>query len=754
MIRKKTRNNPYIYLAAIPVIVVFNDMRNKEPIIHTALIGGSEKAAPLATVLANAGIEVCLVNNNPSAFEEAIAQQPGLLYDLSFAQRVRHSSSIEALRELQWVVLFFDEENTVSIDRSGFLQENATKQGMHISVFLEQFQDLSGIKHLPYSRDFSGIRLLGPAGKPDLVEIIQLPGTTPGSISDLTWVFEEKVGKRVVVCQGSGFAERILYFIHLHAVQSGLNQFLKPEEIDFLTGRLFGWAGKGVFRSIDRMNVQEFLQSARKLFGNSRIPEEKDALTFFNLLYHPASNYYPGNGMIFNPVKGDYRKISKARLKKYKKLVPAALIERLQRLWEGYHAYNQFCREFWYGLFVYISRMAATQGCSVHDVDTVFREGAGWEMGPFEIWNAIGCVDLLKTMTANGSRPAEWVYKMAEEGKTFYSFEQDVKKAYAPDPRNHRLLTGRDIPMRNVVRQEQNATIYDLGENVLNIEIHGYRNIIDAQTAGAIHHALDLAAQKGGSLIISARGKDFTLGVNLGLVFVAAIEKNYSYISYLVREFQNLNMRLKHADTPVMILPKGLTLGGGCEMTLHVSDALCLPETYIGLPEGRAGLLPAGGGTKEMAMRLAAQKAGGEKYLDVLFNLASGKISSSAYEAIHMHILDRQDQVIHNPDRQIATARKKILRIRKYRQNTPFSLPVSPVLPLLEKSIAEKLENGWIAPFEGKIASYIARILAGNSNQGNTIDEQGLLDMEREFFVSLCGERETLKRLKAILNRR
>jgi 3-hydroxyacyl-CoA dehydrogenase len=296
--------------------------------------------------------------------------------------------------------------------------------------------------------------------------------------------------------------------------------------------------------------------------------------------------------------------------------------------------------------------------------------------------------------------------------------------------------------------------VYDLGGNVLHIIIHTYRNIIDEEVANGILKSIDLAEKEKCGLIIGGNGKDFTVGANLGLVFFAAIEKNYKKISQYVSGFQTLTSRIKYSDAPIVVVPKGLSLGGGCEFALHSDEVLCHTETYMGLPEARAGLVPAGGGTKEMAVRLIQEGASPDNYVKILFNILEGKISKSAFEAIELQYLSSEKQIIRNKNWQLAAAKNLVSDLLE----KGYQKPQEPVLCIETKSIFQHLEQiiqqREIPQFEIKLALQIANILCGGRSSHGKVSEQHFLDLEREAFLSQCGKRETLKRLKNILSRK
>lgn len=722
-----------------------------------ALIGNEDKAARFAIVLANAGLSVCFIDSNKgdegAAFDQALSRHAGLLYDPAFLGRIKTFSSWDGGCMVDWLAIFPEGEQMDPELSDRMLIAIEDNPGVSAGVFLDGSD--APVKSLPESlrRAACGLRFFEPLREPGLVEIMPSPETDGEYIEALTGFLARRLGRQAIICRGQGVAERILAFTVLYAAIAGLNNLLRPWEIDFFAGRALG-GSVGPFKTIDRIGGAIFHDTVKRLFERSALALEKNAFIFYDLLFQPPEGYYREDGRVFHPVKGRYRKRKRIRFKKASAAVRKPMRERLPLLLEGYAAVHQFYGEFLGGLFHYAALLVENRLCRPVDIDEVLKEGAGWEMGLFEIWDAIGIRRGMTMMKAYDLQPPKWISGVYQEEKSFYAHEEGTARAYDPETSTYSIAhRGGEEPRRTAISESENAAIFDLGEGIFNVELRGYRNIIEAQSAAAIHRALDLAGQKNGGLIVSAQGTDFTVGVNLGLVFAAAIEKNYKELAYLVSEFQKLNMRLKYSEVSVTILPKGLTIGGGCEMTLHAHDALCLPVSYIGLPEAKAGLLPAGGGTKEMALRLAAMDANAGEYIAVLVNLATGKVSTSAFEAVNMRILRSPHQIIFDKRRQLAQAYSTIVETGKHfrKKEFPRTEPRVSFLPEMEETVALKQERGDLRPFEADIALTIASILDA-ARTGRT-DEQGLLDMEREAFLSLCGARETLKRLKRILTR-
>jgi 3-hydroxyacyl-CoA dehydrogenase len=745
----------------------------KETLNQIAVIGKPQEAASIVLHLANTGATISffdLTNQLPQALslDEKLDKNPQLLFSRNFMERIEQYGYKDLFRMISafdWIVFALNDHTSVKIKELLMEMEGLLHESTLISVASENQSIRLPVYIIPSSIKpvFTGIRLFEPFRKCGLVEVVSLPETSTETIERIRDFCEDKIGKSSILCQKAGFADRLVCFIRIWALRTGLNLCLDLEQINWLTGSIMGWPGKGAIADIDIEGAENFYKKSKNLFHESLIPEEKDSYIFLNLLVMPPSGYFTDTNLVFDPLKGKYRKLKKKKAKGLIQYKNIEIEKRLPLLMDGSSSFHQFYQELWRGIFKYVSQLVENRECSVHDADLVFKEILGWELGPFELWNSLDARTMVRKMEMQGYQPEPWVYKMLENGEnSFIQFKEgqqlyyDLSGDYQPTYGSDKMILPRSYKNK-IIWENDTVIVYDLGDYVSYLEIHTYRNIIDEDVANGILYAIKVAEREKRGLIISGEGKDFTLGANLGLVFFAAIEKNYKMISHFVREFQSLTSRVRYSDVPIVVLPKGLTLGGGCEIALHSDDILCYAETYMGLPEARAGLVPAGGGTKEMALKLLKEGASPDKYVEIMFNLFEGKVSSSAFEALEMGYLVNERQIIRNKKRQLAAAKKMVVDIMEkgYKKPLEFVHPAvgKTFFQHMEKAIQHK--EGVISPFESRLAGKIANILTGgNSSNGQTMTEQHYLDLELEAFLSQCGERETLKRLKDILSRK
>jgi 3-hydroxyacyl-CoA dehydrogenase len=371
-------------------------------------------------------------------------------------------------------------------------------------------------------------------------------------------------------------------------------------------------------------------------------------------------------------------------------------------------------------------------------------------------------------MEGAGYKPAGWVYDMLASGNTsFYKVEAGQKKFYDLPTRSYRPISGREDfiilenKSENVLWKNAGSKIYDLGDGVLDFSWHTKSYTLGSEVIEGLNKAIDLAEKDYRGLVVGHQGADFSLGANLGLVFMYAIEQEYDEIDFMIRHFQNTVMRIRYSGVPVVVCPQGRTLGGGCEMTLHADIAQAAAETYIGLVEVGVGLIPAGGGTKEFTKRVSDSLEEGDVELNALQNafmtIATARVATSAEEAREIGILKKLDRVSMNKDRQIKDAKQAVIELAEAGYTMPLQAKNIKVQgrtgqALFLAGLQGMLMGRYISEHDAKVAKWIANVMCGGDlTSPQEVSEQYLLDLEREAFLSLTGEKKTLERIQAIL---
>jgi 3-hydroxyacyl-CoA dehydrogenase len=425
-------------------------------------------------------------------------------------------------------------------------------------------------------------------------------------------------------------------------------------------------------------------------------------------------------------------------------------------------------------LFAYASNRVPEIADEIYKVDDAICAGFGWEIGVFATWDLLGVEKVVKGMEETGNKPAQWVYDMLAAGNTgFFKIENGVKKYYDQFSKTYKEIPGQGALIvldtlreaKKPIWKNAGATLHDLGDGILNLEFHTKMNSLGGEVIEGINKAIDLAEKSYRGLVIANNGQNFSAGANLAMIFMYAVDQEYDELDFMVRGFQNTVMRIRYSDIPVVVAPHSLTLGGGCEITMHADKVVAAAETYIGLVEVGVGLLPAGGGTKELTLRASDTYRDGDVKLNRLqqgfINIATAKVATSAHEAYAMNILRQNlDIVVVNGDRRIAEAKKEAIRLAERGYTRPIQRTDITVFgktalgPLYSGSYGFHF-GGYASEHDMKIANKIAYVMAGGdlSAPETKVSEQYLLDLEREAFLSLLGEKKTLERIQSILTK-
>jgi 3-hydroxyacyl-CoA dehydrogenase len=444
------------------------------------------------------------------------------------------------------------------------------------------------------------------------------------------------------------------------------------------------------------------------------------------------------------------------------------LRQRFKVLLAGKDKAGDFYRDAFYALFQYVSNRIPEISDELYKIDDALCAGFGWQLGPFDTWDAIGVEKTVADMEAAGNKPNQWVYEMLQSGnKSFYKVESGRRMYYDIPSKLYKHIPGKDafLILENlsdkVVWKNAESKLTDLGDGVLNFSWHSKSYTLGTAVIEGLNKAVELAEKDFRGLVVGHQGPDFSLGANLGLVFMYAIEQDYDEIDFMVRMFQRSTMRLRYSTVPVVVCPQGRTLGGGCEMTLHADIAQAAAETYIGLVEVGVGLIPGGGGTKEFTKRVSDRFQEGDIEVNALqnafMNIATAKVALSAEEAREMNILRPSDRVSMNSDRQIADGKQAVIDLWDAGYVMPQEAKNIRVIgrtgmALFMAGVHGMRMGNYISDHDAKIAMKIANVMCGGDlTTSQEVSEQYLLDLEREAFVSLCGEKKTLERIQAIL---
>ena len=644
-----------------------------------------------------------------------------------------------------------------------------------------------------FRRHWAGTHFFNPPRYMKLVEIIPGPDTLPEVLAALSEFCDRRLGKGVVVAKDTPnfIANRIGTFSMLNALRRMVDLGMTIEEVDACTGPAVGWPKSATFRTADIVGLDVLVHVVRNIYENAPQDESREVYRVPALVEEMMKRGWLGEKSgqgFYKRVKKDgeseiltldwhtmdYRPRQKA---KFGSIEAGKAIEdtraRLGALvgpaLEGKGG-DKAAQFLWGGLSetcLYAARRIPEIADSIVDVDRAMRWGFAWELGPFEMWDALGVERVAKAMERDGKALPSLVTGLLSAGrKSFYESAEgrsnyfDLAAAcYEPVAEPAGILILKSLKERSkVVQENAGASLIDLGDGVVCCEFHAKMNAIGGDIVAMLHAGLKRLGTEFEAMVVANQAVNFSVGANLLLLLMSAQEEEWDDVHMAVRQFQQVNMAVKYAPRPVVIAPQGMALGGGCEIVLHGARVHAAAEAYIGLVETGVGLIPAGGGTKEMLIRANEHAAGGED-LDlfhalkpVFENIAMAKVSTSAEEARSLGTLRREDLIAMNRDRLVADAKETALAMVRAGYHAP---PPAQIEVLGEEFIAAAklaihmmLRGEYITEYDAVVGRKLANILAGGAlSAPQTVGEQYILDLEREAFVSLCGERKTRERI-------
>ena len=644
-----------------------------------------------------------------------------------------------------------------------------------------------------FNANFCGTHFFNPPRYLRLLEVIPTPYTQQSVVDFLMHYGDKFLGKTTVLCKDTPafIANRVgVYAIMamLHLVEK---LDLTVEEVDKFTGPVLGRPKSATFRTSDVVGLDTMIKVAKGLYDNC--PDDK-AHELFKLpayVVKMEENKWLGD----KTAQGFYKKTKTADGKteilaldlktlEYRPQVKvkSATLEltkpienvkdRLKVFVAGKDKAAEVYRASFFGLFEYVSDRIPEISNELYRIDDAMRAGFAWDLGPFETWDAVGVKESLEGMKKYGHEAAPWVHEMLDAGYTsFYKVENGIKKFYDIPSKSYQALPGTDefiildnIRSAKTVWKNSGASIIDLGDGILNVEFHSKMNTIGGDTLQAINKAIDLAEKDYRGVVIGNDGANFSAGANVGMIFMMAIEQDWDELNMAVKAFQNTSMRIRYSSIPVVVAPHNLALGGGCEFSLHADHVQLNAETYMGLVEFGVGLIPGGGGSKEFALRASDEYKDDQIVQNVLkdrfLTVAMAKVSTSAVEAFELGYLQKDKYAISmNRSRLIADAKAKAIELAEAGYTKPVQRKNIRVLGKQGLGIvyagANTMYSGhYISEHDKKISEKLGYVMCGGDLSSPTeVTEQYLLDLEREVFLSLCGERKTLERIQSIVTK-
>jgi 3-hydroxyacyl-CoA dehydrogenase len=702
---------------------------------EAAVLGAGVMGAQIAAHLANAGLRVRLLDVSRDAAREGLERatrlKPDPFFTTDVARLIRtggFDEDLAALKEADWIIEAIVEQldakralmARVDAVRRGDAVVSSNTSGIPIASIAEGRSE-------GFRRHWLGTHFFNPPRYLHLLELVPTAETDPEVVRAVTAFADRRLGKGVVLAKDApGFiANRIGVFGLMQVFKAIESGDLTIEEIDAITGPAMGRPKSATFRTVDIAGLDVLAHVARTLAERLADPAERAQFTLPPFVTDMVARgmtgakagrgFYTKSGddiLTLDPKTLEYRPRQSPRLpalEAARSIEPVA--DRIRALYNGQDKVGAFLRTTLGPTLDYASRIVDQVAHAPADVDNAMRWGFGWELGPLETRAA------LQTPASSFQLPAS-------------------------GPR--------------VVRKNAGASLLDLGDGVLGVEFHSKMNAIGGDTIEMLHAGVKEASQNFAALVVGNDAPNFSAGANLMLLLLEAQEGNWDDVDLMVRAFQGATMALKYADVPVVVAPAGLTLGGGCEVALHGARVQAAAETYIGLVEVGVGLIPAGGGTKEMlarAMEPLPAAADPLPHVQRVFEtIGFAKVATSGPDARRLGYLRDGDGITMNRDRLLADAKAHALQLapgyRAPQPRTAIRVGGEGVLAVLKLGVHLAWRAGRISDHDAVIGRKLAWILAGgNLTHAGTVSEPQLLDLEREAFLSLCGERKTLDRI-------
>jgi len=792
----------------------------KRTIKKVAVIGSGVMGSRIACHFANTGVQALLLDIVPRELREdetkkgltlndkvvrnrivnealaaAVKSNPSPIYSKAFLSRITTGNledDIAQVATCDWIIEVVSENP--AIKKVVFDQlEKARKPGTLIT------SNTSGIplhmlaqgRNEDFQKNFCGTHFFNPPRYLKLLEIIPTPKTDPEVVDFLMHYGDLHLGKTTVLCKDTPafIANRVgVYGIMalFHLVEK---MGLTVEEVDKLTGPVLGRPKSATFRTCDVVGLDTLVNVANGLKANVPNDEAKALFELPKYVAKMAESKWLGD----KTGQGFYKKVKnkdgKSEIQaldlntleykpsqkvKFATLEAAKMVDsltdRMKLLVGGKDKAGDFYRSSFVGLFAYVSNRVPEISDEVYRIDDALRAGFGWQLGPFEMWDAIGVPAAIKLMEDAGNKPAAWVYDMVKKGCTsFYKIENGARKyydipagAYKTIPGTEAFLILDNFRQNKTVWKNSGVTVTDIGDGIINAEFHTKMNSIGGEVIQGVNKAIEIAEKDFRGLVISNEGDNFSAGANVALIFSMALEQDWEELDMAIRTFQNTNMRIRYSSIPVVVAPHNMALGGGCEMSMHADKVQLHAETYMGLVEFGVGLIPGGGGTKEMAVRLSDSFVEGEVELPILrekfLTIGMAKVSTSAYEAFDLGYMRKGiDEVTVNRARLLTDAKASVIRIAEEGYTQPIKRNDIKVLGktglgMVYVGADVMLQGHYMSEHDKKISLKLGYVICGGDLSAPTlVSEQYLLDLEREAFMSLCGEKKTLERIQSIL---
>ena len=785
-----------------------------------AVLGAGTMGAQIAAHLANAGIEVVLLDIAPTELTKE-EEAKGLRLDSRAARNRIVSGGLEMAKKIRPAAFFSN--SVIGLVSIGNFEDDLARIGQCDWVIEAVIENLD-IKRALYEKvdahrkdgsiissntsgipiramsegrsddfraHFLGTHFFNPPRYLKLLEVIPTGETDPEVVRIIADFCDRRLGKGIVIAKDTPnfIANRIAAFSSFNTIRVMQEGGYDIEEVDAMTGSLIGRPKSATFRTTDIVGLDTSLYVADNLYKAVPHDEEREMLIAPDFLREMVNRKWLGNKTgqgFYKKVEGeggrteyqviDYKtleyrpakKVSFPSIQAVKQLDSPA--ERVRALIYGDDRVGQFLWRSISRNLIYAANRIPEITEDIVNLDNAVRWGFNFELGIFELWDAIGVEKSVARLRAEQVAIPPLVEDLLASGKTSFYTKREGKTCYIDrvsreykevEPRPGVLFLKPLKEQNRVIKKNAGASLVDLGDGVVCLEFHSKMNAIGGDTIAMMNYAVKETGTNFEALVIANEAENFSVGANLLMVVMAIQEGEWDEIALSVRQFQNANMNLRYSTKPVVVAPAGLTLGGGCEITMHGDKVRAGAETYLGLVEVGVGLIPGGGGVKELLLRATEGTAADEDLFPhikkVSETIAMAKVSTSAVEARELGFLRATDQITMNRERLIEDAKQTALAMVREgylppRKRTDIPVMGEAGLATIKLALHMMVRGSYISEYDAHVAKKLAHIITGgNLSRRTQVSEQYLLDLEREAFVSLCGERKTQERILHML---
>ena len=796
--------------AVVPESAAPSTARGNYAIRRIAVLGAGTMGSRIAAHVANAGLRVLLLDmaqpGDPNrltrqAIEGLKKTKPAALASADFLNRIETGNfddDLPRLKDCDWIIEAVAEN--LDIKRSllarvvphlradAILTTNTS--GLPVSAIAEGLPaDLR--------RRWLGTHFFNPPRYMQLLEIIAAPETDPAAIAAVAQFAEVHLGKSVVPANDhpNFIANRIGAFSMLNTIRVMEKLGLTIEQVDALTGKPMGWPKTGTFRLGDMVGLDVLGSVVRNFAANTHDERSDVQLPAFleQMLERKWFGDKTGQGfykkqkgaqseerLVLDPATLEYRAAQKPRIPALDMAKPIEnLPERIRALLGGNPDKDKAAAFYWKilpELWLYAANRVGEISASIADIDRAMRTGFNWELGPFQMWDAAGVQESLPRLRNSGQELPPALVKLLDAGYNSW-YRNEGAEYFDPSRGTYLPVEGASAVMtltrakrsHGMVAENPGASLIDVGDGIACIEFHTKMNALGGDIVNFMRQSLgpdSQAVRDFRGFVVTNDAANFSAGANLVQLLLAAQDEEWDEIQMYIRAFQEMTQAIKFCPRPVVVAPFGLTLGGGAEVTMHAAKRRPHLELYMGLVETGVGLIPAGGGCKEMTLRavsLAGSAAPSPSRSDsvelhhtmrtIFEDMATAKVSTSAYEAQDLNLLRPTDVITMNRERLLHDAKADALALAESGYQAPLPVtdipaPGESVLAALKMGVYLMREGEYASDHDATVATHLATVLCGgNVTPGTPVSEQHLLDLELEHFLSLCGERKTQERI-------